>query len=79
MFFWWTTAALIWISIHPYALTLQAAVDNFFDVRQIMKAESDFYNVISAVQARGFCVDTMMAIQIIWTQLKYNRVFNDDF
>lgn len=43
-----------------------------------MKAESDFYNVISAVEARGFCVDTMMAVQIIWTQLKYNQAYCDE-
>lgn len=62
MSIWWSTALLLWISIHPYAITLQEAVDSFFDVRQIMKAESDFYNVISAVQARGLFIDTMMAI-----------------
>lgn len=54
MFNLWTTAALIWISIHPYAKTLDDAVHNKLHVEDLMKAESDFYNIVSACEVKGF-------------------------
>jgi len=60
-------AALIWISIHPYALNLAAAIEHKLNMSHLMKCVADFYNVISAVEARGAYIDTLMAVQVVWT------------
>jgi len=78
MFVYWTTAAALWISIHPYAITLKAAVDLIFDVRDIMKAESDFYNVISLCELKMIFIDTLAAVMIFWTQIAYHRICRDE-
>lgn len=67
MFCLWTAAAVIWISIHPYAQNLQDAVDHKVALLNLMKAESDFYNLVSASEAKGLLLTTVMIIQIVWT------------
>ena len=62
MFCLWTAAAVIWISIHPYAQNLQAAVDHKVALLNLMKAESDFYNLVSAAEAKGLLLTTVMTI-----------------
>jgi len=61
MFNLWTTAALLWISIHPYAENLQDAVDHKVALLQLMKAESDFYNIVSAIEVKGFLIAIMIS------------------
>jgi len=43
----------------------------------LMKCVADFYNVISATEARGAFIDTFMAIQVVWTQIKYTQISKD--
>lgn len=53
-------------------------MDSKVDVLNIMVCESNFYNIISAVMAKGVFIDTFIAIQIVWTQVKYHIVSSDD-
>ena len=71
MFSLWTTAALIWISIHPYAQTLDHAVNHKVALLELMKAESDFYNVVSAAEVKGLLLTITVVAQVIWTQIAY--------
>lgn len=73
--FWWSIAALLWISIHPYAQVLGEEYINYeFHMQRFMKAESDFYNVISMVELRGLFIDTLMAIWVVWTGIRYHMI-----
>ena len=60
MFSLWTSAALVWISIQ-YAKLLQDAVDHKVALLNLMKAESDFYNIISAAEVKG----TLLSILVV--------------
>lgn len=73
----WTCAALIWASIQ-YAKVLQDSIDHKVALLNIMKAESNFYNVISAVELKGFFLDTFVAASIVYTQYKYSQVCEED-
>jgi len=44
----------------------------------MMKCIADFYNVLSAVEIRGVYIDTLMAIQVVWTQIKYAQITNSN-
>lgn len=71
-------AGLLWISIHPYAIDLKAAMDRMIDLREIMVMESNFYNLISAVEFRGAWIDSLMALTIVWTQVRYHMICKAD-
>jgi len=44
-----------------------------------MKAESDFYNVISMCELAGLFIDTFLALSIVWVQIAYHKICNDEF
>lgn len=73
----WTTSFLIYVSIQ-YAKVLQEATYHKVLILNIMKAESDFYNIVSGVELKGMFLDTFVAISIIYTQWKYNQICNQD-
>jgi hypothetical protein len=60
MFSMWTAAALVWISIQ-YAKILDDAVNHKVALLELMKAESDFYNIISAAEAKG-CLLSILVV-----------------
>jgi|LauGreDrversion4_2_1035121.scaffolds.fasta_scaffold435509_1 hypothetical protein len=66
----WTAAALIWASIQ-YAKVLQDAVDHPTALFNLMRAESDFYNVVTAAEFKGFFLDTFTGLTIIYAQYRY--------
>lgn len=68
----WTSAALVWISIQ-YAKLLQDAVDHKVALLNLMKAESDFYNIISAAEVKGTLLSILVVAQIVWLQISYQR------
>lgn len=39
-----------------------------------MKAESDFYNVITAIELKGAFLDTFTAASILYIQYKYYQL-----
>jgi len=78
MFMYWITAKALWTSIHPYALTLAVAVENPLRISAFMKAESDFYNVITLCEIQLVFIDTFAAMMIVWTQVAYHRIRRDE-
>merc|ERR1719230_1506721 len=77
-FYFWAIAGLFWICIHPYAQRMNLVTPPLEHLHGFMKAESDFYNVISMCELAGIFIDTFMAVSIVWVQIAYHRICNDE-
>jgi hypothetical protein len=57
---------------------LQDAVDNKIALLNLMRAESDFYNVVSAAEFKGFFLDTFTGLTIIYAQYRYAKLCEEE-
>lgn len=79
VFYLWAVAALFWVSIHPMALELGEVPKPYIKHKNAFEeAESNFYNVISIAFLAGVFLDTLMAISIVYIQIAYHFVCQDE-